>query len=59
MSHIRRLDALYFRDREPGFESHRGHEQIIDAVEGGDAAAASEMTRRNFQRFWGPARDDA
>jgi DNA-binding GntR family transcriptional regulator len=54
MSHSRRLDALYFRDKEPGYESHREHEQIIEAVAAGDAEAASERTRQNFQRYWKP-----
>jgi DNA-binding GntR family transcriptional regulator len=51
LSHIRRLEALYFRDEEPGLESVEEHGRIIEAVAAGDVAAASAATRSNFQRY--------
>lgn len=54
LSHTRRLEALYFRDKKPGRESYRDHKQIIAAVAAGDAAAAAEKTRKNFHRYWKP-----
>lgn len=59
VSHIRRLETLYFRDSEPGFESHREHEEIIEAVDAGDPSEAAERTLRNFQRRWRPASHEA
>jgi DNA-binding GntR family transcriptional regulator len=55
LSHTHRLEALYFRDKPPGRDSHREHEQIVDAVAAGDSSSASEQTRQNFQRHWKPA----
>jgi DNA-binding GntR family transcriptional regulator len=49
--HIRRLEALYFRDAGPGLESYREHRDLIECVRRGATAAATEITRRNFQRF--------
>jgi DNA-binding GntR family transcriptional regulator len=59
LSHIRRLEALYFGDQKPGRESHDEHEQIIAAVAANDAVAASQMTRRNFGRYWKGAGPDS
>jgi len=53
--HTRRLEALYFRGSTPGRQSHADHERIIFAVAAGDAAAAGETTRLNFQRYWIPS----
>jgi DNA-binding GntR family transcriptional regulator len=52
--HARRLETLYFRDTKPGRQSYEEHRQIIDAVASGDAHAASQLTRRNFTRYWTP-----
>ena len=52
-SHTRRLEALYFQDQQPGYESHREHEEIIEAVATHDWEAATQRTRNNFQRYWG------
>jgi len=60
MSHTRRLDALFFRDQQPGRESFGEHEDIIAAVTAGEATTAGALTHRNFQRHWsppGPGRD--
>lgn len=54
--HARRLEALYFRDAKPGKRSYKDHCRIIGAVASGDAQAASQLTRRNFTRFWTPRR---
>lgn len=56
--HIRRLEALYFAGVNLGRQSHEDHEQIIAAVVAGDAVAARETTRHNFQRYWTPARTE-
>lgn len=52
--HVRRLEALYFRDTKPGKQSYEDHRRIIAAVASGDAQAASQLTRQNFTRFWTP-----
>ncbi len=54
MSHTRRFDALFFRDQQPGYESHREHEEIIEAVATNDPEAAARKTRENFHRYWNP-----
>lgn len=54
MSHIRRLEALYFRDEQPATESYAEHKAIIKAVRAGDAAAAADVTGQNFKRIWRP-----
>lgn len=51
LTHIRRLEALYFRDDKPGRKSYEEHEQIIDAVAAGDLEAARDATRSNFGRY--------
>lgn len=56
--HIRRLEARYFADAKPGQDSYSEHRAIIDAVAAGDAEAARETTRRNFQRYWQGERGD-
>jgi DNA-binding GntR family transcriptional regulator len=53
LTHIRRLEARYFQDEKPGQQSHREHERIIAAVRAGDAEAARDLTRTNFQRYVG------
>jgi DNA-binding GntR family transcriptional regulator len=57
--HIRRLEARYFADAEPGHDSYAEHRAIIDAVAAGDAEGARETARRNFQRYWKPEDDEA
>jgi DNA-binding GntR family transcriptional regulator len=52
--HDRRLEGLYFRNARLGRESYEEHERIISAVAARDGAAAAEITRRNFQRYWLP-----
>jgi DNA-binding GntR family transcriptional regulator len=52
--HARRLEALYFREVGPAHASHEDHERIVAAVEAGDAAAAQDLMRINFSRFWKP-----
>jgi DNA-binding GntR family transcriptional regulator len=52
--HARRLEGIYFRNARLGRESYEEHERIISAVDAGDAAAAAELTRRNFLRYWLP-----
>jgi DNA-binding GntR family transcriptional regulator len=54
MNHTRRLEAMYFRGQKPGRESHREHQQIIEAVEANDPVAAGQRTRENFRRYWKP-----
>jgi DNA-binding GntR family transcriptional regulator len=54
LSHTRRIESLYFRDQQPGHDSHREHEKIIAAVVEHDPARAGAMTRVNFQRYWKP-----
>lgn len=56
ISHTRRLDARYFRDQEPGHESHQEHEEIIDAVAANDPATVRAKTGQNFRRYWKPTR---
>jgi DNA-binding GntR family transcriptional regulator len=56
LTHIRRLEALYFTELEPGHRSYEEHQRIIDAVAAGDAEAARETTRANFHRFVGAER---
>jgi DNA-binding GntR family transcriptional regulator len=51
----RRLETLYFRATELGRLSYEDHRLILAAMERGDAAAAGEATRRNFERCWQPA----
>ena len=55
LSHTRRLEPLYFRDKQPGRDSHSEHEQIVTAVATGEAERAGELTRQNFRRHWKPA----
>jgi DNA-binding GntR family transcriptional regulator len=59
LTHIRRLEALYFRDDKPGEKSHKEHEQIIAAVANGDVEKAREATRANFQRYKTATRNSA
>jgi DNA-binding GntR family transcriptional regulator len=56
LSHTRRMESLYFRDQQPGYDSHREHEDIIAAVVKHDAARAGAKTRANFQRYWKPSK---
>jgi DNA-binding GntR family transcriptional regulator len=49
--HIRRLEALFFRNDKPGRGSHEEHKRIIAAIAAGDAALAGEVTRANFTRY--------
>ena len=51
LSHIRRLEALYFRDDKPGRKSYQEHKKIITAIAAGDIEAAREAMRSNFQRY--------
>lgn len=53
LTHIRRLEALYFTELDLGHRSHEEHERIVEAVAAGDAAAAAERTRVNFMRYVG------
>lgn len=53
LTHIRRLEALYFTEIGLGHRSHEEHERIIEAVASGDAAGAAERTRLNFMRYVG------
>lgn len=53
LTHIRRLEALYFTGHEPGHRSYEEHRRIIAAVAAGDADAARETTRANFTRYVG------
>jgi DNA-binding GntR family transcriptional regulator len=54
VAQARRLETLYFRGTELGRLSYEDHRLILAAMEGGDAGAAGEATRRNFGRFWQP-----
>jgi DNA-binding GntR family transcriptional regulator len=54
MSHTRRLESLYFQEQQPGYESHREHKQIIEAVAANDREVAAQRTRENFRRYWRP-----
>ncbi len=48
--HARRLEAMYFRDHDPGAESHEQHRQIIGAIRDGEEETACALVRANMRR---------
>lgn len=48
--HVRRLEALFFRQVGPAERSYEQHRDIVEAVRRGDAEAATRLTRENFLR---------
>lgn len=48
--HARRLEAMYFRDRDPGAESHQQHQHIIEALRDGREDTACALIRANMRR---------
>jgi DNA-binding GntR family transcriptional regulator len=52
MTHLRRLEALYFKSVAVGRASYDEHADIIAAIAAGDSTAAGDLTRHNYKRYW-------
>lgn len=48
--HARRLETMYFRDDDPGVESHEQHRRIIEALREGREDTACALIRANMRR---------
>lgn len=48
--HSRRLEALYFQDKDPASGSYAQHQEIIEAIRRKDKEAACALVRENTRR---------